>query len=112
MSSRSTGVEVLCGTHICVAVDEGNEKLFVLFVDFSKAYDRVHRKTLFAILKKIGCGQRFLKAIMAIYKNKVNVLNSVFIMSTIGGKQGGPMSCIFFIIYLNVLAIMMKLIRR
>ena len=84
------------------------KKLFVIFVDFSKAYDKVPRKVLFEILKKLGCGRRFLKALMAIYKHTLNVLNSEYIKATIGVKQGGPMSCILFIIYLNVMVIMMK----
>ena len=51
------------------------KKLFILFIDFSKAYDRVPRKTLFDILKRLGCGKRFLKALIAIYKNTINILN-------------------------------------
>ena len=45
---------------------------------------------------------------MAIYKDTINILNSEYIKSTIGVKQGGPMSCILFIIYLNVLALLLK----
>ena len=83
-------------------------KLFVLFIDFSKAYDNVPRKTLFLILRDLGCGKRFICALMAIYKNTINILNSEYIKASIGVKQGGPMSCLLFIIYLNVLAIMIK----
>ena len=85
-------------------------KLFILFIDFSKAYDKVPRKTLFEILRKLGCGKRFLLAVIAIYKNTINILNSEYIKATVGVKQGGPMSCILFIIYLNVLALMLRLI--
>ena len=84
------------------------EKLFVLFVDFSKAYDKVPRKKLFEILRRLGCGGRFLRALIAIYKNTINILNSEYIKATIGVKQGGPMSCLLFIIYLNILALMLK----
>ena len=84
------------------------KKLFIIFVDFSKAYDKVPRKTLFEILKKLGCGKRFLSALMAIYKHTLNVLNSEYIKATIGVKQGGPMSCILFIIYLNIMVVMIK----
>ena len=66
------------------------------------------RKTLFSILKKLGCGRRFLRAVIAIYKNTINILNSERIRSTVGVKQGGPMSCLLFVIYLNVLALMLK----
>ena len=86
------------------------KKLFILFVDFSKAYDRVPRKTLFEILKKLGCGKRFLRALIAIYRHTINILNSEYIRATIGVKQGCPMSCILFIIYLNVMVVMMKVV--
>ena len=84
------------------------KKLFVIFVDFSKAYDKVPRKVLFEILKKLGCGKRFLSALMAIYKYTLNILNSEYIKATAGVKQGGPMSCILFIIYLNVMVVMIR----
>ena len=83
-------------------------KLFVLFVDFSKAYDKVPRRTLFEILRRVGCGKRFLTALIALYKNTVNILNSEYVTAKIGVKQGGPMSCLLFIIYLNVLAVMIR----
>ena len=63
-------------------------KLFILFVDFSKAYDRVPRKMLFEVLKKLGCGRKFLKALIAIYKSTINILNSEVIKSMIGIKKG------------------------
>ena len=85
-------------------------KLYILFVDFSKAYDRVPRSILFSILKGLGCGKRFLSALIAIYKSTINILNSEHIRSTVGVKQGGPMSCLLFVIYLNVLALMLKLL--
>ena len=86
------------------------KKLFIVFVDFSKAYDKVPRKVLFEILKKLGCGQRFLRALMAIYKYTLNILNSEYIKATKGVKQGGPMSCSLFVIYLNVMVVMMKVL--
>ena len=85
-------------------------KLYILFVDFSKAYDNVPRKALFTIMKNLGCGKRFLCALMAIYKHTINILNSEYIRATIGVKQGGPMSCILFIIYLNVMVVMIKIL--
>ena len=70
-----------------------NVKLFVLFIDFSKAYDKVPRSILFDILKKLGCGKRFLCALMSIYRNTVNILNSEYVKASIGVKHNGPMSC-------------------
>ena len=62
-------------------------KLFVLFVDFRMAYDKVPRKTLFEILKNIGCGKRFLRALISIYRNTVNILISEYIKATLGVKD-------------------------
>ena len=44
------------------------KKLFVLFVDFSKAYDRVPRYGLIDALKALGCGIVMLCAIAALYR--------------------------------------------
>lgn len=48
---------------------------------------------------KLGCGGRFLSALMSIYRTNVNVLKPEYVRVTIGGEQGGRMSCIMFIIY-------------
>ena len=76
---------------------------------------------MFDVLKKLGCVtlvircerdwgcvKRFLRALIAIYKDTINILNSEYVRSTVGVKQGGPMSCLLFVIYLNVLALMLK----
>ena len=82
----------------------------MIFVDFSKAYDNVPRKTLFKILKSVGFGQRLLSTLMAIYKSTINIFNSEYIRAIIGVKQGGPMSCLLFIIYLNVMVLMVTVL--
>ena len=84
-------------------VKQSKQNIFILFVDFSKAYDRVPRKMLFKIFKKLGCGKRFLQAVMKIYMKTMNILNSEYVRSTISVKQGGPLSSFLFLIYVNVL---------
>ena len=42
-------------------------KLYVTFVDFSKAYDLVPRNQLFIILKRLGCGMVMLATLVAMY---------------------------------------------
>ena len=68
-------------------------KLFVLFIDFMI---RCHEE-LFETLKNLGCGKRFLSALISIYKNTINILNSEYVKATIGVKQGGVASCSSFI---------------
>ena len=43
-------------------------KLFVTFVDFQQAYDKVPRYMLFRILKRLGCGSVMLFAIISMYR--------------------------------------------
>ena len=84
-------------------------KLFIVFVDFSKAYDLVPRHTLFNVLKKLGCGMIMLAALVAMYKTTNSILGSTIITSTIGVRQGSPTSCFLFVIFVDVLVRMLKL---
>merc|ERR1739841_118271 len=70
-------------------------KLFIVFVDFKKAYDLVPRNRLFEILMNLGCGATMLGALMAIYHDTSSILGSTIISSTIGVRQGSPTSVIF-----------------
>ena len=40
------------------------KKLFICFIDFSKAYDRVPRGKLFTLLMRLGCGAVMLSALI------------------------------------------------
>ena len=84
------------------------EKLYVLFVDFSKAYDRVPRQKLISHLKSLGCGKVMLLAIKGIYKCTQNVLKSAIISSSIGVRQGAPTSCLLFVMYIDKMVKMIK----
>ena len=83
-------------------------KLFIVFVDFKKAYDLVPRNRLFEILINLGCGATMLGALMAIYHDTSSILGSTIISSTIGVRQGSPTSCYLFVIFVDVLILMYK----
>ena len=83
-------------------------KLFVVFVDFSKAYDLVPRSRLFDILVELGCGVTMLGALISMYSNTTNILGSTIITSTMGVRQGSPTSCYLLIIFVDVLILMWK----
>ena len=72
------------------------QKLFVCFIDFSMAYDRVPRARLFRMLCELGCGSRMLAALVAVYAATLTVIGNTVIESKIGVRQG---SNIMFIIY-------------
>ena len=85
-----------------------NKKLFVVFVDFSKAYDRVPRGKLFVLLKSLGCGVIMLSALIAMYTVNTCFLGSTVIATNIGVRQGAPTSCFLFILFVDVLIKMIK----
>ena len=83
-------------------------KLFVTFVDFSKAYDLVPRDKLFVVLKRIGCGMLMLAALVAMYSVTESVIGGTVMTATIGVRQGSPTSCLLFIVFMNELIRMLK----
>lgn len=83
-------------------------QLYVLFVDFSKAYDRVSRKKMIEVLKSMGCGKRMLRAIQAMYEGTKHILKSATICASVGVRQGAPSSCFLFIMYINRLVKMIS----
>ena len=83
-------------------------KLFIAFIDFSKAYDRVPRGKLFRLLMSLGCGSVMLCALMSMYSLTTCVLGTVLITCTLGVRQGSPTSVFLFIIYVDTLIKMVK----
>ena len=77
------------------------QKLFVTFVDFSKAYDNVPRDMLMRVLRRLGCGAVMLGAIAAMYAVTESVLGTAVFTTMMGVRQGSPTSCLLFIIFVN-----------
>ena len=76
-----------------------SEKVYYCFVDFCKAFDSVPRMALFQRLQEIGISAMLLTAIMRLYETIVGRFRtpngfSVLIHSTIGVKQGYPLSTV------------------
>ena len=86
-----------------------NVKLYVLFIDFSKAYDdKVPRNKMIQVLRSLGCGKRMLLAIQAMYKCTKQLLKTAAVTTTIGVRQGAPTRCLLFIIYIDRFVNMLK----
>lgn len=84
------------------------KSLFCCFVDFKKAFDLVNRTLLWRRLKMIGISGTMLSAIKTIYSNVTCKVKSSTglgpaINSTIGVKQGCPLSPILFGLYIDSL---------
>ena len=82
--------------------------LFIVYVDFSKAYDRVSRRTLLRLLCTMGCGRVMLKALVSLYRISKSILGSAIISAVQGIPQGSPSSCLLFTLYVNKLITSMK----
>ncbi|XP_045124370.1 uncharacterized protein LOC123512192 [Portunus trituberculatus] len=77
-------------------------KLFIVFVDFSQAYDRVRRNILLTSLMRLGCGMTMLCAIVTMYRETNCIVGTTaLITASIGVRQGSPTSCLLFILYVN-----------
>lgn len=71
-------------------------KLFITFINFSKAYDLVRRQKLFTMLRSIGCGPVMLAVLKAIYRVTESLVGgAVFNINT--WSQAGVASVLFLI---------------
>ncbi len=75
--------------------------LFVTFIDFSAAYDRVPGATLLGMLRRLGCGPVMLAALVAMYRVTHGVIGTAVLTATVRVLQGSPTSCILFVLFLN-----------
>ena len=78
---------------------KSKQKLFLLFIDFEKAYDKVSRHKLLQELKLLGCDQVFLRCLYALYSDIKFVFKSVVINTSIGVKQGAATSVLLYMPY-------------
>ena len=86
---------------------EFNKPLHVNFVDFSKAFDSIHRQTLWKILRSYGIPEKLITMITKFYENFQacvsvgnNKISDFFNIST-GVRQGCILSPILFILVID-----------
>ena len=82
------------------------KKLFCVFVDFEKAFDFIHRQSLFFKLFKYNINGKFLRIIQNMYNDvKSRIVHNNSFSDTfacdIGVRQGENLSPLLFCLYLN-----------
>ena len=60
------------------------------------------------VLKELGCGFVMLRALASLYKVSKSILSLTIITAVIGVRQGSPMSCLIFIMYVKILILWLK----
>lgn len=86
---------------------------FATFLDFSKAYDMVRQSFLFLAMERMNIGPNFLGWVRLLYKRpnvhlSINGVLGSAIRSNRGVKQGCPLSCLLFDLYLEPLGDMLR----
>ena len=86
---------------------------FATFLDFSKAYDMVDRDFMVEVLKEMNIGDNFISWVALLYNTPLvqiifnGELGPKF-KPTRGVKQGCPLSCLLFVMYLEPLGEMLR----
>ena len=79
------------------------QSLYIVFIDFQKAYDRVNRQRLLNLLAEKGCGQKYLKAVTDSLSCTCSLLGQEVVEASSGVRQGGSTSCCLFTFYVDVI---------
>ncbi len=81
----------------------------LLFLDYEKAFDSLEWNFMFSVLEKFNFGQNFIKWVKILYTNTLaSIKNNGWLSKTIslgrGVRQGCPLSCLLFVLSVEVLA--------
>ena len=75
--------------------------LYISFIDYQKAYDKVNREKLLKLLDQKGCGSTFLQALAASMSQSSGIIGSEMFRTTAGVRQGASTSCPLFTFFIE-----------
>ena len=52
---------------------EQHRDLYTVFIDLTKAFDMVSRSSLWLLLRKFGCTEKFTKILKSLHEGRVNI---------------------------------------
>ena len=103
---RSTVEQIFVIRNILEQAPEWNAILYVCFVDYEKAFNSVHRETLWKIMESYGIPRKLVKMVKAMYAgNQCAVVDSSgqtdWLTVASGVKQGCNMSGFLFLLVID-----------
>ena len=107
-SNRSTVDMIFCLRQLQEKCIEQDQPLYIVFVDFTKAFDTVGRTGLWQLLKKYGCPEKFTTMIESLHKGMMANVSAGGETSetfdvTNGVKQGCVLAPTLFSIFLSAM---------
>ena len=103
---RGTTDQIFILRNIIEQCVEWQAPLYINFIDFEKAFDSIHRETLWKIMELYGVPSKILSTIQKLYENNEicvinNGLQSDWVRIESGVKQGCGMSGFLFLLVLD-----------
>ena len=105
---RSTAEALFCVRRLTEVVEQGHERLFLIFLDWEKAFDKIDHEKMFLSLARLNIPEDMLGAIKALYRMPMFQVNhnshtSSRFMQRTGTRQGCPLSPFLFILTMHVM---------
>ena len=109
-SNRSTADMIFCLRQLQEKCTEQDRPLYIVFVDFTKAFDTVGRTGLWQLLRKYGCPEKFSTMIEALHTGMMaNVSVGGEVSETFGVTNGVKQGCVLaptlFSIFLSAMLV-------
>lgn len=101
MKNKGCLEQILCIRLLVDIARKSKKTLYVAFIDYSKAYDKVNRQKLLQLLDIRGCGSKFLRAIATSLSGTQGTIGVHKFHQSIGVRQGSCLSCPLFTFYID-----------
>ena len=103
---RSTNEQILALKQIIEKSSEYNKPIYIVFIDYLKAFDSVSQDSVWKALERTSINKNYIKLLQALYKNvKAYVRTDSGIKKEIdikrGVRQGCVLSCFMFILLIS-----------
>ena len=104
--NRGTGMQIFILRNIIEQSLEWNAALYLVFVDYEKAFDSIHRETLWKIMRHYGIPEKYVRLVKMFYdRSKCSVITEAgtgpWFEIKSGVKQGCVMSGFLFILVID-----------